>query len=446
MSDNTRGSRLTRRSTIQALTAAGVTLTTAGCMGGGNNSGSSGDGGNKSGSGGAQKTVNFTHLGSFGKATEAIKPKFDEAYDNLQLKHQQTPAQSSSTHSYYVNQFLSQSNSFDAGQMDVIWPAEFAAQGWVKPVSDPKNYTEKMLDTPVESVTINDKLVGMPLYTDANALYYRKDILDKYGMSPPKTYMELVNQVQEIKEKESKDWNGYIWQGGPNEGLTIMWLNWLWGYGGSVRKNGKIKVNTQKGIKALQHARNLIYKYNVSPRSVVSGRTDQNRQTFQNGNTLFMRNWPYALSLLNEEGAATKGKVGVAPLPNGADHPDAANSCLGGWNVFINKATKNPQAANKFASYLASEEIQGMLATEFNYLPVRSEIYEKEKYTKEFGQLSTFKNILKQTQKRPSLPNYTTFSEIMYKNLNSSLSKQMSPKKALDTAQKKINAKINQTS
>ncbi|MFC7157800.1 ABC transporter substrate-binding protein [Halomarina halobia] len=387
--------------------------------------------------------MRFTHLGTFGGEAEAFIPEFENQTDGVTVEHQQTPAQSASSHDYYVNQFISQSSDFDVGQMDVIWPAEFASNGWIAEVDDPEGHTDEMLETPVKAATIDGTLYGMPLYTDANALYYRKDVLDKYDMDPPETYMELVNQVQTIKKKEDKDWNGYIWQGGANEGLTIMWLNWLWGMDGTVHHDGKLKVNTEKGVQALQHAVDLIHKYKVTPQSVPASQTDGNRQTFQNGNTLFMRNWPYAISVMNEDGSAVKDKFDVVALPTHEDHPDAKNSCLGGWNIFINKFSQSKAAAQKFASFMATKEVQGRLATEFSRLPVRREIYEEDKYQEEFPQLELYKDILPRTNARPATPKYTTFSQIVYTDLNAALVQSKTPQAALDAAQKKIDNKVN---
>lgn len=418
----------------------------AGCSGGDGNQtqGGTDSDGDDGGSGGQNAaTVKFTHLGTFGSEAGKFGPQFEEQNPNITFENQQTPAQSSSTHDYYVNQFVSQSGSFDIGQMDVIWPAEFSGNDWLEPMDDPEGLTDTMLSTSVEAATVDGQLVGMPLYTDANALYYRKDILDKYDMDPPETYMGLVNKAQTIMEEEDKDWNGYIWQGGANEGLTIMWLNWLWGMDGTIHHNDELKVNTEKGIRALQHARDLIYKHEVSPRSVVSGQTDGNRQTFQNGSTLFMRNWPYAYSTMNEEGSSVKDKFEVTTMPKAEGHPDANNSCLGGWNAFVNKFSENKEAAKQFCYYMATEEAQATLATEFSRLPIQKSIYEDDQYIEEFPQLEIFKDILEQTSARPATAQYTTFSDILQTELNSCLSEQKSPEKALNEAQKKIDSDIN---
>ena len=443
-----------RRQFIKGIGVGGATLL-AGCTGGGDGGsgtgttgGGSGDGGSGDGSsggggsGGGSASLKFVHTSSFSGAIGELGPQFDEQASNIEFSASGTPSESTTTRKYYVNQFVSQSSDFDLGMMDVIWPAEFVNNEWATKVQDPEGHTDAMLETPVEAATIDGELYGMPVFTDANALYYRKDLLDKYDYEAPKTYMELVNIAQDIMPKEDSINNGYIWQGGANEGLTIMWLNWLWGYGGSVQKDGKLKVNSEKGVMALQHAVDLIHEYGVTPESVPASGTDGNRQTFQQGGTLFMRNWPYAVSLMNSDDSAIKDKFAVAKMPKAEGHPNAENSCLGGWNIFVNAFSENPSAAQRFATYMASKPVQETLALEFSYLPVREDLYTDE-YFEQAPNLETFAEVLQQTSARPSTPQYSTFSEIVYTECNKALVQNKSPQKALDDAQKQIDSEVN---
>jgi len=426
MTDNVRDGR---RRTFMKTVAAGSAALLAGC---------SGDDGSSSGN-----QMTYVYPGYFSNDASNLVPMFEEQTNGLTVESQQTPSDASSTREYYVNQFISGASSFDVGNMDVIWPAEFASNGWAAEMGDPQGHTENMLSTPVDSVTVDGTMYGMPIHTDANALYYRTDLLEEYGYdSPPETYMELVNMAQDIKDQSDQDLNGYIWQGGSNEGLTIMWLNWLWGMGGSIRQDGNLVVNSQEGIDALQHAVDLIHEHGVTPESIPASSTDQNRQTFQQGNTIFMRNWPYAVALMNEDGSAVQDSFGVAPMPKAEGHPDANNSCLGGWNLFINANSENAEAAQQFASYMSSMEAQETMALEHSRLPVREELYSDE-YYEQSSQLETFANIVEETSARPATPQYSTFSEIVYTNCNAALVQDKSPEQALNDAQEEVDSEVN---
>lgn len=415
-----------RRTFVKGAAMAGL-AGLAGCLGGGDS-----DGG-----------LNYVHPSYFGADAEDVVPMFEEEFDE-DVSTQSSPGEATSTREYYVNQFVAESGDFDIGNMDIIWPGEFAGLGWATEMGDPEGHTDNMLETPVDAVTIDGTMYGMPLHTDANALYYRHDKLEEYGYDePPETFSELVDMAQDILDQDDEIENGYVWQGGTNEGLTIMWLNWVWGMNGEVYDGNEVTVNSDEGVEALQHAVDLIHEYEVTPEHIPSSATDENRETFQQGNTLFMRNWPYAVSLMNEDGSDVQGDFSVAPLPTHEDHPDAANSCLGGWNLFINTYSENQELAQQFATFMASLEIQEHLAREHSRLPVRQEVYENDEIRDEFEELALFEDILDRTRARPSLEDYPTFSEIVFTQANNALVESKTPQEALDDAQAEIDEEIN---
>jgi len=459
-----------RRRILQGLAASG-SLFIAGCGGGGDggdgdggddgDDGDGGDGGDGDGGDGddgdggdggdggdsLSGTINFVHISSFKPSASEFKEAYDSNF-GATLEVQSTPAESSSTREYYVNQFAAQSSEFDVGMMDVVWPAEFVSAGWAAEVTDPNGHTDAMLSTPVEAATIDGTLYGMPMFTDANGFYYRTDLLEEAGYDePPETYMEVVNMAQDIKDQVDEDLNGYIWQGGANEGLTIMWLNWLWGMGGSVHDgNGNLVVNTQEGIDALQHAVDLIHEHEVTPQSIPSSGTDGNRQTFQQGNTIFMRNWPYAYSLFQDDTPVTDN-FAVTTMPKAEGNPDANNSCLGGWSLFISAFSENKEAAQALANHVATPGAQEKLAAERSRLPVRTELYDDGYWTDSDNEkpafLDRFAEILQQTSARPATPRYSQWSNIVYTQCNNALTQQKSPEEALNDAQEEIDSEIN---
>ena len=97
------------------------------------------------------------------------------------------------------------------------------------------------------------------------------------------------------------------------------------------------------------------------------------RGVFQNGKALFMRNWPYAWSLSQAPDSPIKGKVGVAPLPAGSGGKGAAT--LGGWQLAVNKYSKNVDAAAELVMYMTSPEIQKKRAIGGSYNPTIIELY-----------------------------------------------------------------------
>ena len=88
----------------------------------------------------------------------------------------------------------------------------------------------KFLQGPVESNTYEDKVYGVPWFTDAGLLYYRKDLVEKAGFSgPPATWDELKEQANQIMQDEGTKF-GFVFQGAEYEGGTVKWWGVLTGH------------------------------------------------------------------------------------------------------------------------------------------------------------------------------------------------------------------------
>ncbi|TCJ18911.1 extracellular solute-binding protein, partial [Rubrobacter taiwanensis] len=71
---------------------------------------------------------------------------------------------------------------------DVIWPAQFAANGWIVDLSDRFGNRGDFLEGTIQSNTYEGAIYGVPWFTDAGMLYYRADLLEEAGVEPPTTW------------------------------------------------------------------------------------------------------------------------------------------------------------------------------------------------------------------------------------------------------------------
>ncbi len=98
----------------------------------------------------------------------------------------------------------------DVFLMDVAWVAQFAASGWLEELDDYTQKNKTNLDVFFAKVLnladkYKERLIAFPVYIDGGLLYYRKDLLEKYGYSnPPFTWPELVEYSLKIQKEERK--------------------------------------------------------------------------------------------------------------------------------------------------------------------------------------------------------------------------------------------------
>src|SRR6478736_5115789 len=98
------------------------------------------------------------------------------------------PAASDQSYAQLARAFSSKSSSIDVAMIDVVWPGAFAP--YLVNLK-PKLAKQAKLHAAgiVQNDTIGGKLVAMPWFGDYGILYYRTDLLKKYGYSaPPKTW------------------------------------------------------------------------------------------------------------------------------------------------------------------------------------------------------------------------------------------------------------------
>lgn len=283
----------------------------------------------------------------------------------------------------YLQFFGAQSGDIDVMQIDVIWPGILAEHlvdltPYIAP-EDLQAHFERI----VQNNTVDGALVGIPWFTDAGLLYYRTDLMEKYGFAgAPETWTELEERATTIQEGERQagntDFWGYVWQGAAYEGLTCDALEWQvsWGGGEIVEADGTISINNPQAVAAFDMAASWVGT--ISPEGVTSYREEDARNIWQAGNAAFMRNWPYAYSLGNEAESAIANSYAVAPLPKGEGDNARNADTLGGWQMAVSKYSENVDDAAQFAVCMTSREAQKIRATQGSYLPTIGDLYQDQ--------------------------------------------------------------------
>jgi multiple sugar transport system substrate-binding protein len=243
---------------------------------------------------------------------------------------------------------------FDILNIDVSWTSEFAAHGWIRPLARERFPLDTFLPPVVDTATYDGQLYAVPYVTNAGLLLYRKDILAKEGVDPPRTWDELEKQARTIAPEYGLD--GYAGQFLPYEGLTVNAAEAVYSAGGSILgdEGERVTVNStaaRDGIDFL--ARGV--REGWIPRRALTFKEEESKQAFQDGRLLFLRNWPYAYVGASAEGSPVAGKIGAVPLP-GPDGP--GTSVLGGSNLAVSTHTEHPDSAARLLAYLTSERVQ----------------------------------------------------------------------------------------
>ncbi|MFS8145167.1 ABC transporter substrate-binding protein [Rhizobium sp. BR 249] len=334
-----------------------------------------------------------------------------------QVKLVTMPSSSSEQFSQYRLWLAAGNKDIDVYQTDVIWAPQLADQ-FIDLKEATKDVAGQFFPSIIASQTVNGRLVALPLFTDAPALFYRKDLLEKYGKQPPKTWDEMAATAKEVQDKErqagQKDLWGYVFQGNSYEGLTCNALEWVKSSGGGqiVEPDGTISINNEKAAAALERAKGWIGT--ISPPGVLAYQEEESRGVWQTGNAVFMRNWPYAYSLGNGADSAVKGKFDVMTLPVAAAG-DKPSSTLGGWNLAVSKYSEKQEAAIALVKFLASKDVQKARAIELSNLPTLTDLYDDKDVAAAQPFMPNWKPIFQDAVPRPSATAKVKYNEVSSK-------------------------------
>lgn len=291
-----------------------------------------------------------------------------------------TPAGATERLALYQQLLAAHSADIDVLQIDVVWPGTLAPH--LVDLSDRLSPADRAAQFPamIANNTVDGRLVALPWFTAAGILYYRRDLLEKYGRRVPESWAELTETAKRIIDAEratghERLW-GFVFQARAYEGLTVNGLEWVASHGGGtiVAPDGRITIDNPRAAVALAEAAGWIGT--IAPFGVLNYAEEETRAVFQPGNAVFMRNWPYAWPLLNAEDSPVRGKVGVAVLPRGAGPDGRHSATLGGEQLAVSRYSQHPEEAASLVLYLTSRAEQKRRAIVGGLNPTWRDLYD----------------------------------------------------------------------
>jgi multiple sugar transport system substrate-binding protein len=207
---------------------------------------------------------------------------------------------------------------------------------------------------PVGSTTYNGKVVGVPIITEQEVLYYRKDLLAKAGLQVPKTMDELEAAAKAIKE-QNPGVAGFVARTAKSAAVT-QFSSFLYSFGGDfITQDGQAGVSSAAAKKAYAFYGGLIHNY--GPANVSTDMSwPEAMAIFTQGNAGL---YTEADSLYKNATDPAKSKVsdtvGFASMPTGPGGSKAYN--VPSWALGINGASNNQANAWKFVQWATGKDI-----------------------------------------------------------------------------------------
>lgn len=382
------------------------------------------------------KVTLATLKGSTG-TPKKIADTFNAKNTGVSIEYQEFPNDSAAMHDKFVTVLGAKDGTYDVIATDMPWAPEFAAAGYIAPLDSfvTPDFRKNFFEGSLSGATFKEKLYGIPWYQNIGVLFYRKDILDKAGLQPPNTFVELVDTATKL---QTADIYGYVCAGFKNEGLSAMWLEVLWGFGGEYwdPATNKVLVDSPEAEASLQWLVDAIFTNKIIPEKMITFKGPDIQNVFIQGNAVFARGFADLSGAAIGADSKVKGLWGAKPVL--AAQGKQASGCIGNWNLAVSASSKNPAAAWKAVEYLSSLEAQKAHVLGAGAFPALKAAFDDKEIQALNPAIAILPAAFANGKPRPVTPAYPQISaEVIQDQVSKVLSKQTTPKEAVKAMKSK---------
>lgn len=361
--------RLRSRARIAAAIAvAGMSVIAAGCSGGGGevSSGPQGEVGAFDWRGFEGTEINL--LMSEHPFSNAIKERIPEFEELTGIRVNLETLTETDYMVKLLTELQSGSGSYDAFMTSQPMNYQYAAAGWIEdlqPWIDDETRTapdwdfEDFYPALIDSLRWDrtnfggageGELWSIPVNEEGYALFYRKDMLEEFGVEPPETIDELIDAAGELDGRtfDGKEISGFVSRGDKTYPTLNPFSTFVLAHGVEDIVDGKAAINSPEGVAAAQDWVDLMQ---YAPEASSTYTWYEAQQDFIAGNAAFYIDADHMAP--DFEKSQIGGKVGYSLPPEG---PEGRGSSMWVWSLGMNASSHNKDAAWQFIQWASSKE------------------------------------------------------------------------------------------
>jgi len=202
-----------------------------------------------------------------------------------------------------------------------------------------------------QAVTQTDGTISaLPIHTDPNILFYRKDLFQQKGLKPPRTLAEMEGLAEKLHNPPSI--YGYVMRGLKNANAPAWdWI--LFSMGGNfLTRDRKASIDTPEAVKAVDYYAGILRRF--APPGVVNFNWYECSSAFMQGQVaMYFDGVNFAAGFEDKEKCKVAGKIGYAVPPAG---PGGHFSPAGTDGLAISTQSKRQGPAYFFAQWATTKE------------------------------------------------------------------------------------------
>jgi multiple sugar transport system substrate-binding protein len=245
----------------------------------------------------------------------------------------------------------------------------FAKNGWYAPLTsyDFADYPKNIMNT----ASFGGKPYIVPLVTEWQVLYYRKDLLQQAGLKVPTNFDELEAAAKKLN---SENVAGFASRGKGAAAVTQL-SSYVFNYGGAYLNKGTAAFDSKAAVDATRFYGRLLGNY--GPKGVTSMSWENIMPLFQAGKVAM---WTDASVFYGQVVDPSKTQIPVAnfDIANFPAGPKTnAPFIVSSWGIAVANQSKKKDMATKFLNWASSKEM-AVKAMMGNITMARSSVWDDQ--------------------------------------------------------------------
>lgn len=325
-----------------------------------------------------------------------------------------------------VRRLAAQDASIDLMSLDPPFIPEFASAGFLRPFSDEEaaEFTEGVLEGPIEHSTWDGELVAAPFWANTQLLWFRKSVAQRAGINPAAdsvTWQQLIDAAERAGST-------FQIQGNRYEGYMVLISALVSSAGGQILENPEAgkevrpAIDGPAGVAAANVIATLAASGARDP-SISTSDEEAARAGFQSDRGGFMVNWPYVYGAAQEAVAAGQldqaivDDIGWARYPR-VDAGTESQPPLGGISIGIGAYGEHQDLALEAVRCITSLESQTEYMIGAKNPGARAEVYDNAEVRQIFPMADLIRESIGSAAPRPKTPYYTDVSTAVVRSFH----------------------------
>jgi ABC-type glycerol-3-phosphate transport system substrate-binding protein len=349
-----------------------------------------------------------------------------DAIDYFQLRQKQTLNLSGKTGAY------------DLVWAQEVWLPEYVSSGYLLPLDDfvkDESLSGKDFDLQdfnpnlIKINTINEKLYALPTFVQTPLMVYNKELLQKAGLQPPKTWEETLAVAKALHDKGK----GIALPAKQGLAAVDIWIALARSNNGNYfNQEGKLQLVTDQNIETVKYWKELVA---VAMKGSTNWHFDEVNKALQFGEaSIGLTISGLCGALEDEQQSKVVGKLGYSALP----YKIRPFGTLSFWSWCVAADSRHPKEAYRLAAWLTSKSIEKQMSLKDGQIAARQSILSDPELVAKAPWLAGVSEALKNADTQPLHKSAPKLMDAMEAALSAVAVNGADPKEQLEQVQKAL--------